>query len=171
MHETGLVNLPASPDGSCHDNARRQFILVSSIHQWIICGISYRCFPKNRMWILVHLTLFFMLPRGNLEGLLGSVARGLQAENPCFGIIVCILTEVPGLAVIATYVKIIHLIFPSSVSGYSIVECGKPSLHVLTTKIGEFSHLLFLRADFQKSHLSEFSLVDQRSQNTYLNDR
>lgn len=98
---------------------------------------------------------------GDLEGLLGSVAQGLQAENPCFGIIVHILAEVAGLVVIATDIKIIHLIFPSGFSGYSTVKCGKPLSNLLTTNVGEFSHLLFLKADFQKPHLSKFSLVDQ----------
>lgn len=98
---------------------------------------------------------------GDLGGLLGSAARGLQAENPCFGIIVHILAEVAGLVVIATDIKIIHLIFPSGFSGYSSVKWGEPLSNLLTTDVSEFSHLLFLKADLQKSHLSKFSLVDQ----------
>lgn len=45
--EAWLMNLLAPPDGSCHNNAPRQFILVSSIHQWVVCGTSYRCFPRT----------------------------------------------------------------------------------------------------------------------------
>ena len=67
--------------------------------------------PKNRMGILVNLILFFLLLRGDLEGLLGSVAQGLKVENPCFGIIICVLMEVAGLVVIATDMEIIHLTF------------------------------------------------------------
>ena len=45
-----------------------------------------------------------------MEGLLGSVAQGPKAENPCPGIMVHIIEEVVGLVVIATDIKIIHLI-------------------------------------------------------------
>ena len=47
--------------------------------------------------------MFFLLLRGDLEGLLGSVAQGLKVENPCFGIIICVLMEVAGLVVIAAW--------------------------------------------------------------------
>lgn len=53
-------------------------------------------FLQSRMGILMQLILFLMLPMGNLEGVLGSVVWGLEAESPCFGIIVHILTEVAG---------------------------------------------------------------------------
>lgn len=53
-------------------------------------------FLQSRMGILVQLILFLILPMGDLEGLLGSVVWGLKAENPCFGIIVHILTEMAG---------------------------------------------------------------------------
>lgn len=90
--------------------------------------------PKNRMGILVNLILFFLLLRGDLEGLLGSVAQGLKVENPCFGIIICVLMEVAGLVVIATDMEIIHLTFSSGFSGYSTVKCGKPLFQCASIK-------------------------------------
>lgn len=63
---------------------------------------SGQVFLQSRMGILVQLILFLTLPRGDFEGLLGSVVGGLEAENPCSGITVHILTEGARLVVIAT---------------------------------------------------------------------
>lgn len=41
------------------------------------------------------------------------------------------------------------------------MTCGKPFSNLLATEVGQFSHLLFLKADFQKPHLSKFSPVAQ----------
>lgn len=80
--------------------------------------------------------LDFVIPvaEGGLEGLLGSVTQRLKVENPCFGIIIRVLTEVAGLVVIATDMEIIHLTFPSGFSGYSTVKCGKPLFQCASIK-------------------------------------
>ena len=105
---------------------------------------------------LVHLTLFVVLPRAGagggstLEGLLGSVARGPKAENPCLGVIAHIFTDMARFVVIATDIKIIHLIFPSAFQGTAPRQVGNTLSEVLKTTVGEFSHPLPPIADFQK---------------------
>lgn len=99
---------------------------------WVTYGFSCRCFQRTG-WEFWWTWFGFPVAEAGCGGLLGSMARGLKVENPCFGIIILVLTEVARLVVIATDINY-PPDFPSGFSEYNTVKCRKPLFQCASIK-------------------------------------